>query len=368
MNILYISRLNGAQWSGPSYSVPAQIKAQSEIDNVYWLNLGTEGNEEWEQFPFYHNEKEIKFKSISNLCPPFDCPDIVVIEQFYGFAKDSFFKELRTRRIPYVIVPRGEFTNAAQKQKKLKKQLANVIYLNNYIKNAVAIQYLTNREKEESGRYKNVAAIVIPNGTYGKKENKEKYNNDGVKFTYIGRIDVYHKGLDLLIEACTAIKGYLDVNKVRISIYGPDRDGNLNKLKDRVNDNGLNHIIYFYDAVVGEAKKKILLETDIFLMTSRFEGLPMALIEAMSYGVPCAVTTGTNMKDEIIKNDAGWGCDGTVDGIKNMLMMAVSHSKDIDKKGINARDMSMQYTWNNIAKLSHYEYESMLKMVLNNKG
>ena len=39
MNILFISKLSGNLWAGPNNSIPAQVKAQSRIDNVFWYNL-----------------------------------------------------------------------------------------------------------------------------------------------------------------------------------------------------------------------------------------------------------------------------------------------------------------------------------------
>lgn len=39
MNILYLSNLTGNLFAGPNNSVPAQIRAQSKIDNVFWYNI-----------------------------------------------------------------------------------------------------------------------------------------------------------------------------------------------------------------------------------------------------------------------------------------------------------------------------------------
>ncbi len=39
MNVLYISNLTGNLFAGPNNSVPAQIKAQSKRDNVFWYNI-----------------------------------------------------------------------------------------------------------------------------------------------------------------------------------------------------------------------------------------------------------------------------------------------------------------------------------------
>ena len=47
----------------------------------------------------------------------------------------------------------------------------------------------------------------------------------------------------------------------------------------------------------------------------------MGLIEALSYGLPCLVTSGTNMADEIEKADAGWTADVSVEGIVRALKL-----------------------------------------------
>ena len=71
--------------------------------------------------------------------------------------------------------------------------------------------------------------------------------------------------------------------------------------------------------ISGEEKVQKLLESDVFIQTSRHEGMPMGILEAMSYGVPCAVTDGTNLGEFIKDNKCGWNCETTVLGISEML-------------------------------------------------
>lgn len=45
-----------------------------------------------------------------------------------------------------------------------------------------------------------------------------------IKGIFIGRISIYHKGLDLLVDACKQIETLLRKRHVQIEIYGPDRE------------------------------------------------------------------------------------------------------------------------------------------------
>lgn len=361
MVIVYISKINGAQWSGPSHSVPAQIDYQAKEDTVVWINLGKEENAVWSNLPYYYNREKISYKKISALMEPFNKPDLVIVEQFYAFTTESVFYYLIKEQVPYIIIPRGEFTEAAQAQKHAKKIVANKLIMNRYMKGACAIQYLTDRERDESKICRKYPGIVIPNGTEKKAHLRHYISSSKLCLTYIGRIDVYHKGLDMLIQACELIKSKLFQNSVFINIYGPDRDGRLNEIKDLVRVSGLSKVISFYDAVVNSEKEQVLLNTDVFLMTSRFEGLPMALIEALSYGVPCAVTDGTNMRDEIENENAGWGCHNDIKSIRDMLSRIIEEKNLICEKGKNAYRLSEKYIWENIAKRSHLEYEKIIR-------
>ena len=47
-------------------------------------------------------------------------------------------------------MPHGALSKGAQRKKRLKKSIANLLFFNDYINNAVAIQYLSDKEKAES--------------------------------------------------------------------------------------------------------------------------------------------------------------------------------------------------------------------------
>ena len=359
MNILYLSHLSGAAYAGPTYSVPKQIEAQSAFDQVFWYNATVSKMAEWKKYPFYHDISEYPEESIHSLPEPFNNPDLIVVELFYNMTRSRLCAELIFGKTPYIVIPRGELTKRAQARKSLKKKLANLLICNAYAKKAAAIQYLTQQEYADSGGSWNGRHMVIPNGISVPVKMKTDFCRQGIQCVFIGRIEPEQKGLDLLIEACAAARETLIAASCIIRICGPDREGRLADLKRLASQKRIETLIRFENAVYGEDKEHLLLESDVFILPSRFEGHSMALIEAMSYGLPCVVTTGSNMRAEVDASSAGWTAESTVDSLAKALTTMCA-CKDFTSYGQNARKLAEQYAWDTIAKESHLAFHNLV--------
>lgn len=350
MNILYLSHLSGEVYAGPTYSVPKQIEAQSKLDNVFWYNAVKTRVDKWKQLPFYHDRNEYPNERIKSLPEPFNNPDIIVVELFYNMVKSPLIRELLRGEIPYIIIPRGELTKQAQARKRLKKKIANFLVCKRYAQRAAAIQYLTEQEYKDSGDIWNENHSIIPNGIDLPEKTKETFSENAIKCISIGRIEPYQKGLDMLIEACSQIKSELIESNCIITICGPDKENKLAGLKQLVKNQGLDSVINFHDGVFGKEKEKMLLDSDVFLIPSRFEGHPMALIEALSYGLPAIATTGSNMRAEVEIHHAGWTADCTPADLAHALEKMVSARSKLKFYGNNAKQLAREYSWDLIAQ------------------
>lgn len=359
MNILYLSHLSGNLYAGPTYSVPKQIEYQSKIDNVFWYNAIKTDIDKWKSYNYYHDLSDYPNETIRDLPSPFNNPDIIVVELFYNMARSPLLRELINSKIRYVIIPRGELTKQAQKRKRLKKSIANKLVFDKYSRNAAAIQYLTKQEYLDSGNKWNKNHIIIPNGIEMNNSIAKKNQGGSIKCVSIGRIEPYQKGLDMLIEACSTIKDQLNQSNCTIDIYGPDVENKRQFLEKELSRYGLGSIVKFHDGVYGKEKEEILQNSDVFIMTSRFEGHPMALIEALSFGLPVVATEGSNMKNEIELYDAGWTADNNIKSISDALLK-MSCEVDCNKKSSNATELSKNYSWNKIAEKSHKEFMKII--------
>lgn len=363
MNILYLSHLSNALYAGPNFSVPASIKAQQQFDNCLWVNLSGASQKHWNDVDAYHNYRDFTDSSMSlDLLPsPFNHPDVVVFEGFYHIETIKISRQLRKKNIPYIIVPRGSLTRQAMNNHAwLKKRLAHLLYFDSYCRHAAAIQYLTEQERNDAYRRWCKHNFVIPNGFNPPATTKADFSTDGMKMVFVGRPDAYHKGLDVLWEAIAATQSEMRKAHVTLDFYAPKNNGDWARLQQETVDKRIGDIVIMHDKIGGKDKEDAILNADLFVLTSRFEGHPMGLVEALAYGLPAFVTPGSNMAREIHDYDAGWVTECNVYSIKETLRKLIVERELLLNKGRNALKLAENYRWNNIAKAFHEEIMQLL--------
>lgn len=356
MKILFISSLPETNSGGPKHSVPRQVNAQAKYDDVKWINIS----------PWGVDQTGVPCEIITdvNKCIAntyeYD-PDLVIFEDFQYMGYIKIAKALRRKCIPYVIVPRGSMTKAAQKHKHLKKAIANTLFFDKFAKKAAAIEYLTEKEKENASKEWNKNSLIIPNGTETTIKVAKEFSSDGLRGVFIGRLNPYHKGLDQFLPACGALRHLIKEKNVRIDMYGPAETGVREQLVNQVKEYGLSDYIRIHYEVHGIEKDKILREADFFILTSRFEGMPMGLVEALAYGLPVLVTEETNLGDVIAKSNAGFVSTCNMKEIeKNLEAMITAPINLLKGMSQNAYSLSGMYDWNNITKMAHELYVNLI--------
>ena len=367
MRFLYISHLGLDKATGLCWSVPAGISAQLLFDDCFWINTYECSFEHWERVGVFHSISsiggELSLKGINSIFPN---PDVVVFEGFYHPEALTLAYELFKAHIPYIIVPRGSLTRQAFHNHSflnfIKKKVAVALLFRRYTRRALAIQYLTESEFIDSGKSWNKNHFILPNGIFLPSRRKTGFSDSGINMVFIGRPTIYHKGLDVLISACKKGLSFFIQSGLSINCYVPAKN-DYDKLVQLVKDFGVEDVFIIHPAVYGAEKEEVLLKTDIFVMTSRFEGHPMGLIEALSYGIPVAITPGTNMSSEVKSNNAGWVSSCTPDSVCEMMMQIIAERDQLGIKGMNARVLSEQYEWKRIAEQFHNVTSDYLKRI-----
>jgi glycosyltransferase involved in cell wall biosynthesis len=105
----------------------------------------------------------------------------------------------------------------------------------------------------------------------------------------VGSMEREYKGFDVLIDAVAACRRVASALEIRLKIIGEGRCRTA--LERRVSVLGLEQAVSFVGQIPsGQAVREQLDESDLFVLASRTEGLPRAMIEAMARALPCIGT------------------------------------------------------------------------------
>lgn len=238
--------------------------------------------------------------------------DTVHCHDFFTFQNIFISSICKKNKIPFVIQPHGTLSPVSQNARfKIIKKLFIKLF-SGVLYNSKQIFALTLNEKKQiidvntgvSSKIK-----VIPNGV--KTEDFENINTIDLhtKYAiplnhkiigYIGRMQ-YIKGVDISIEILAQLKNELDFTFL---IIGPD-EGEKSNLEKQIQQLELEKQVVFAGILSGKEKLETIKSCDLFLFTSRSEGLPMSILEVASLGIPQVISDTCNVP-EIELYEAGY--------------------------------------------------------------
>jgi phosphatidyl-myo-inositol dimannoside synthase len=160
--------------------------------------------------------------------------------------------------------------------------------------NAVAAAYVTShflQDRYPAGRlafHTHYSSVELPEEAY--VAQPRVYANalsNEIRLISVGSMAQMYKGFDVLIEAVTLLTR--TGTTVRLTLVG---DGRYREtIQRQVDELGLaKHVSFAGQLPAGESIRAQLDDADVFVLASRTEGLPRALLEAMARGLPSIAT------------------------------------------------------------------------------
>lgn len=263
--------------------------------------------------------------------------DLIHITGIWNFPVGAAAFWARFYKKPYIISPRGSLMKEPLEVKSsLKKKVHLFLIGKRDLKNAAAIHFTTEVEKEEYLKAGLLLkkAIVIPNALDTDDFDIKRFDFPGLSFRkkfnipadkkvvlFLSRLN-WKKGLDTLIPAFaevlenfrTSDVPNIDVN-IRTSdvpgivlvIAGPDEKNYKKEIELKIENCKLKigKDVIFTGMLLGEDKIAAYKESDVFVLPSYAENFGMAVVEAMHFKVPVVVTEGVGIAPEIKKAGAG---------------------------------------------------------------
>lgn len=185
----------------------------------------------------------------------------------------------------------------------------------------------------------------------------EKSSNcENKKIISVGRLE-YQKGYDILINVWNIISKKYPNWILEIYGEGIERES----LQNKINKLGLEKSFILKGAVKNIQDK--YLESSIYVMSSRYEGMPMVLLEAMSYGLPVvSFDCSCGPKDIIKDNEDGFLVEfGNIEQMAEKIEKLISDEEKRKLFGKNARKNVERFSADIIMKEWKELFENLLR-------
>ena len=160
---------------------------------------------------------------------------------------------------------------------------------------------------------------------------------------YLGRI-VPEKGIHYLIKAYNE----LDCGKKLVIAGGASHTSEyMNEVKQLANGN---ENIIFTDFVQGEVLEELYSNAYVYILPSDLEGMPLSLLEAMSYG-NCCITSDIAECTEVCEENAIYFKKSDIDDLKSKLKFAIENENEVKKYKENAsKYICDKYNWDSVVE------------------
>lgn len=321
------------------------------IDNHEWENI--DANVFPCVFPKFYRRSPGLAKFIDESAPSIDLVHLHGLWQYPSFLTRRFQFQ---HRKPTLVSPHGMLEGWALRNSSWKKRLMLRLFERRMLETAACIHALNEKELNDIRNFglKNPVCI-LPNGVENRNASISRYKKNEVIF--VGRLHP-KKGLVNLINAWSKMPE--EILKVwHLRIIGWDDGGHERELETLVRSMSLEGCVSMNGPLFGLEKQKALDEARLFILPSKSEGLPIAVLEAWESGLPVIMTPQCNL-DIGFRNGCAIQVDTTADSIARGLLkffdQTDSEHAEMGRKGKQL--VADSFTWSRIAEqlLSVYQW------------
>lgn len=231
--------------------------------------------------------------------------DIVHLHEFRSLPSVAVHRYATKKRVPYVLQAHGGVMTFFEKG--LLKKAYDKIWGVRLIHDAASLIATTAAEAKQYGRMGGEAGriAILPNGIedseFEQRPPRGEFRRrigipDGHRIIlYLGRINRV-KGVDILVRAFAELCKH--ESDLELLIAGPD-DGYLPSVKKLANACGCEGRVRYAGALTGGPKLSAYVDSDVFVLPSRYDIFGIVAFEALMAGLPIVVTDNCGTADLI---------------------------------------------------------------------
>ncbi|WP_373109121.1 glycosyltransferase family 4 protein [Lachnoclostridium sp. Marseille-P6806] len=288
-----------------------------------------------------NNVKKILFfaKAVKRIQREFKTnkPDVVHMHMSYkgSFTRKFFLHKLcKKNGIPDIIHLHGsEFKKWFDESDDKKKEEIKTL-----LKESAGVIVLGDKWKEVVKKIEPTTKAVVVNNTVRIPNCTVEWNLP-ITVLFMGVL-IKRKGVADLIRAVDILKKKNRLDNVKFVIAGSGVEEA--ELKTMCKKLELDKYINFVGWTSGEKKERLFRESQMLVLPSYNEGLPVSILEAISYGMPVVATCVGDISAAIIDGENGYLVEpGDVDALANSIYKLISEKANWQKKSESARKISI---------------------------
>lgn len=256
----------------------------------------------------------------------------------------------RLLRCPYAAVPLGGYARESLRRRSpIRKRIFLALCERAFLERAAFVNVWSRNEQEDVRAIARIGRCVITPPGFNPipmPAREPRRERAGRSLLFLGRFAIQHKGLDRLVDSFGRVAGPNDT----LTLAGADFRGGLDELRARVAASPARDRIVIEGVAWGEAKYALFQRHDVFLHLSRWEGMPLAVVEALAFGLPVLISEATNAGEYVTAHDAGWVVvdDDFDSGVRQALAASATA---LDEKGVHARHLvAAEFRWSSAAE------------------
>ena len=281
--------------------------------------------------------------------------DVVHLHGAFNLSNTAISRALRR---PYVFSPHGGYDPVSLRRSRTRKVAYRILFERRMLQRAASLVALTDAELADIRAFGATRPCeVIPNGVEPPAEDLDAeafrrelgLPHDALLAVFVGRLDVHRKGLDVLVRGVAEAPGW------HLALVGP-RFRDVERLESMIVDLRLGDRVHLVCERHGRSLRESVCAADLFVLMSRWEGLPMVLLEALALGRPALVSAPVEGSVPVAGVGAGWVSEdadlGTV--LREIARMG---RDELDKRGREALLLSRRFDWDSVAESYEAVYE-----------
>ena len=290
--------------------------------------------------------------------------DRVILNGIFHRSVYSVSKVLKRQNSPYIVAPHDPYHPAIFQKNKVLKTVYWHLKEARMLRSAAAVQILDMRHAQWlQKRGIDTPTIALPNGFESQDVIPEKslawQTNSIPTLYFLGRLDAYNKGLDLLLEAIAQIKQMVPPIPLQLILQGPDW-GDRAALKAQMVKLGIESLVTFLEPDFTARSAELAMQYDVFCIPSRFEGFSLSALEAMLAARVVLISTVAGLAPHVELSECGLTIEPTVEGIRSGILALLQRREQWIAMGRSGREYALTHLrWESIAAKALPFYRSL---------